>query len=148
MNLKMLLVLAAGLLVAAPAPEDEVKKELEKLEGTWSVSSLTIGGKEVPAEALKEFRAVIKGNKYTLMMGDKALEEGTFTVDPSQKPKAIDSTATTGPDKGKTTKRIYELEGNTLKMCSGPSGSDKRPTEFSSKPDTEHQLAVYTRVKK
>ena len=48
--------------------------------------------------------------------------------------------------KGKTTLSIYEIEGDTLKICSVEPGKD-RPTEFSSKPGSGHFLRVFKREK-
>ncbi|HXG10950.1 MAG TPA: TIGR03067 domain-containing protein [Gemmataceae bacterium] len=145
---KVLLVLIVGLVLAAAQPKEEVKRDLEKLQGTWIVASLIADGKEVPAEDLKDLRVVIKDNTYTLYVKDKVFEEGTFTIDPTKKPKTIDSTPTSGPNKGKKSLGIYEIEGDTLKMASGPAGKDQRPKEFASKPGTEDELAVYKREKK
>ena len=40
----------------------------------------------------------------------------TFKIDPSKKPKAIDFTAADGSAKGKPSKGIYELDGDTLNL--------------------------------
>lgn len=147
MKARMMLVLACGVLVAAQPSKEEIAKDLDKLQGNWVVGSLVIGGKEVPADSLKELRAIIKGDTYTLKVKDQVVEEGKFSIDPSKKPKTMDSTATVGPDKGKKTVAIYVIEGDTLKMCSSPAGNDKRPAEFASPAGSDNQLATYKRVK-
>ena len=42
------LVLTAGILSAADKPSDDVKKSLEKLQGTWKVEKAQLGGKDAP----------------------------------------------------------------------------------------------------
>jgi uncharacterized protein (TIGR03067 family) len=141
-------ILAAGLLVAAaPAPDDAVKKEMARLEGTWSVTALTNDGKKGTDEDVRKIRVILKGNAYTAKVGDMVIEEGTWTIDPTQKPKTIDATATSGDDKGKKSLGIYELDGDSLKMCFGPAGKDVRPKEFESKEGSKYELGVYKREK-
>jgi uncharacterized protein (TIGR03067 family) len=71
---------------------------------------------------------------------------GTFKLDLSKKPKEIDVVFTEGPEKGKTSLGIYELEGDVYKVCIGLTGK-KRPTEFISKPGSGHVLEVLKRQK-
>jgi uncharacterized protein (TIGR03067 family) len=53
------------------------------------------------------------------------------SVDPIAEPKTIDVTFTGGPEEGKTSKGIFELEGDTSKGCVGLAGRE-RPKEFAS----------------
>jgi uncharacterized protein (TIGR03067 family) len=75
------------------------------------------------------------------------LFEGTVTIAPTKKPKTIDATQTSeGNNRGKTTLGIYEIDGNTMDVCSAGFRTE-RPTEFSSKPGSGHFLRVYKREK-
>jgi uncharacterized protein (TIGR03067 family) len=148
MKRRMMLALAVSLLVGAgPLQEEPVKKDLQKLEGTWVVTSLTIGGKEVTKVADFNLKIIFKGDKFTAKAGDKVLGEGTFKIDPAQKLKTMEQTSSTGDNKGKTSLGIYEIDGATLKTCFNAAGKGDRPTEFASKAGTEHELAVYKRDK-
>jgi uncharacterized protein (TIGR03067 family) len=71
-------------------------------------------------------------------------DKGTFKLDPSAKPKAIDITGTEGPNKGKTIPAIYELTDDTLTVCYNLGGKD-RPTEFKTKAGTQLFLVTYKR---
>jgi uncharacterized protein (TIGR03067 family) len=74
----------------------------------------------------------------------KVAARGTSRIDPAKRPKAIDLTPTEGEHKGQTARGIYEVEGDTLKICFAE--PDKpRPTEFTGK--TEATLAVFKRGK-
>ena len=55
-------------------------------------------------------------------------------------------TGTNGPNQGKTFPCIYELKGDTLRICYDLSGA-KRPTEFKSVADTKLYLVTYSRKK-
>ncbi len=131
MKLHALLVLAVGLLLAADAKEDTAKKELKKLEGTWQVVSMEMDGQKQSEDDAKQYKIIIKGNKYTLKMQDNAINQGTFTIDATKKPKTIDIKPTDGDNAGQTMLGIYEQDGDTQKTCYAQPGQ-KRPTKFSS----------------
>src|SRR5260370_23015281 len=99
-----------------------------------------------PEEALKHTRLKIEGEKFTVS-DENVSQGGTFKVDATKKPKTIDVTFTDGPEKGKTSLGIYELDGDTYKICVDPEGKS-RPTEFAIKPDSGHILEVLKREKK
>lgn len=147
MTLPALMVLTAGLLVGADAKDDAVKAELKKFEGAWQLASLEMDGEKVPAETTKTFKLVFAGEKFMLKSGDETIMEGVGKVDPTQKPRAVDITPSTGDEKGKTLKGIYELDGDTLKICLGSVGKD-RPKEFVAKKDAVFALVTCKRDKK
>ena len=55
---------------------------------------------------------------------------GTYVIEPAKSPKTIDITMKEG-DKG-TAHGIYELKGDTLKICVARPNTE-RPTEFTEK---------------
>jgi uncharacterized protein (TIGR03067 family) len=148
MKARCLLLVAVGLLLAADDAKDEVKKELDRFEGTWKWVSIDSEKEKVSADALKEIRLKLTDDKFVVTgdTPDKAFG-GTFKVDPTKKPKTIDVTFGDGPQKGKTTLGIYELEGDTYKVCVDPEGKS-RPTEFAIKPGSGYVLQVLKREKK
>jgi uncharacterized protein (TIGR03067 family) len=115
------------------------------IQGTWLASTGELGGKKYPDEVLKTLKLVIKDDKYTVTVGGKP-DKGTLKVDPSAQPKAIDINGTEGPNKGKTFLAIYELTGDTLRICYDLNGK-ARPAEFQTKPDTKLFLVTYQREK-
>jgi uncharacterized protein (TIGR03067 family) len=135
-----------ALILVAADDKDEVKKEIERFQGTWVFESVNVEGEAAPAESLKGAKLVIKGDKFTAHEGKEELH-GTFKVDPSKKPKTLDVTFSDGPDKGKTMQGIYELTGDTYKVCIGMPGKE-RPKEFVSKKGSGHVLEVLKREKK
>ena len=138
-----MLAAATGMLVAADAKDDAAKKDRDRMQGTWTVASATHGGKQAPAERIKAMRLVIAGDKITVKEGE-VHEEATFTLAPDQKPPAID--VTPGRASRKTIRGIYQLEGDSLKVCWVREG--ERPKEFASKDGSDAILLVLKREKK
>jgi uncharacterized protein (TIGR03067 family) len=149
MKARCLVVMTIGLLLAADDAKDEVKKELARFEGTWKWVSLESEKEKLSADALKDPRMKLTGDKFAVTgeNAENAIMGGTFKVDPTKKPKTIDVTFTDGPQKGKTMVGIYELEGDTYKVCMDPEGKN-RPTEFALKPGSGYVLEVLKREKK
>jgi uncharacterized protein (TIGR03067 family) len=150
MRMHMLTALAAGLMVAADTPnEDAVKKDYQRLSGTWRLISAVRDGKAVPEDQVKKTQLFTDGDKFTVT-GDSELgtsAKGTFTIDPTKNPKAVDSIQGEGPEKGKKVLGIYEIiDDNTKRACWAPPGKE-RPTEFTSKPGSGHLLQVWKREK-
>ena len=140
-----LLAGVAILLVAADAKDDE-KKEYERFTGTWVFESVEVGGEKLALDALKGAGLTIDGNKFTAKEKEGAVH-GTYKVDLSKKPKTIDVTFSDGPEKGKTMLGIYELDGDTYKVCFDISGKE-RPTKFESKKGTMLVLETLKREMK
>jgi uncharacterized protein (TIGR03067 family) len=132
MKLRVLVILAAGSLIAADNKRDDaIKKELKNLRGTWVPTSGKANGSVPSPKELRKMKVVLAGDKWTLHFEGKTAE-ATFKIDPTKKPKTIDLHPKTA--KGQVVVGIYELEGDTLKICMPePSTGKKRPTEFSGK---------------
>lgn len=124
---------------------DAAKEDLKKLAGTWTLVSMEFDGKKAQAGDIKDITAVVKGNTVKALHKDEVKSESTFSVDPTKKPKAIDATGILGPDKGKTSVGIYELDDETFKICY--TEGKKRPTEFSAKAGSRRSLMVWKRAR-
>jgi uncharacterized protein (TIGR03067 family) len=101
-------------------------------------------GKEI--KLVNATQAVITGDKSVVKAGNQVTATGTFKLDPTKRPKALDFTSNQGPGKGKTFKGIYELRGDTLKFCLAGSPDQDRPTKFRSKPGSSQLVFVYKRA--
>jgi uncharacterized protein (TIGR03067 family) len=140
-----MLLLVFGLMVTSGASSDAVQQELEDFRGTWKIISVEMEGTKMPEEQFRDAILICKGDHF----GYKSPGEvaaGTFRIDPNKKPKTMDITFTEGPQKGKSHLAIYELDGDTYRLCLS-FGTD-RPTEFASKPNSGHVLEVLKRVKR
>src|SRR5262245_45625768 len=100
--------------IATDTPDEAVKKEKEILQGTWVVESAEVDGKTI--DDLKGVKMVFSGDKVIRRM-DGTEQEVTYSIDPTKTPKHIDFTFE-GKCVKTVSKDIYQLEGNTLKVCS------------------------------
>ena len=73
------------------------------------------------------------------------IQAGTHKFDPDKKPPQVDAVVTEGEDKGNTMLGIYELKGDTMKVCFDPTGKE-RPTSFT--PNEGQFGGVVKRAKK
>jgi RNA polymerase sigma factor (sigma-70 family) len=113
----------------AAGPNAE-RAEAERLQGTWNFVALEVEGGIVPENIIKGSRAVVQRNTITTISPTgQVLHKSTFHLDVASTPRALDLTYTEGPMKGATSLGIYELDGDTWKICIAPPGKD-RPRGF------------------
>jgi uncharacterized protein (TIGR03067 family) len=143
MKLRLLGLVVVGVLLAA----DDAKKDakaVRQIEGTWKGVSLEQDGTE--NEDAKNFTVMIKDGKYDVKNGDEPIGKGKLKLDPTKKPKAMDIEVEEGENAGQTELGIYEIKGDTLRICFAP--PDKpRPKKFSAKEGTGYTLVVLKRTK-
>src|SRR5436190_202964 len=113
----------------------------EDLDGVWKPVEVELTGTKFPEAVYSTWRLELRNGKY-LLKGAESPDGGTVTTDPSTKPKTMDIAGTDGPNKGKTFPCIYELDGDTLRICYDLSGT-KRPTEFKTAKDPKLYLVTY-----
>ena len=144
MKIKSSLVLLAILFIGAGDSPD-TKKELAKLAGTWSVTELTYNGKD---HSSLKFNFVFKGDEAVVEGNDKIkLEYARIKVklDTTTMPKIMDFSVTGGSQKDAAMEGIYELKGDTLRICAKVFGKD-RPNEFASGDGSSVVLIVLKRA--
>lgn len=144
-----LLVFTAGALLAADDAKDAaVKKEMEKLQGRWVIVGAVKNGRESPGDELKEARPTLTfaanklSSSFTRQGKEVKDESGSFTIDPTAKPKTIDLKGFPVPNK--TFPAIYELDGDTLKICIAEDG---RPKDFNSTAESKTGVLTLKREK-
>jgi uncharacterized protein (TIGR03067 family) len=145
--LSTLVLTASGGTGARADDKADVEKELKKFQGTWTFESVETGGKEEPAAEFKGMTVTFEGDQFTVRKGDEVILAGTQKLDPSRSPKTLDVTVAEGLNKGAVMLGIYEISGDTLKVCFDPEGK-KRPTEFKSASGSQTFVNVHKRVKK
>jgi uncharacterized protein (TIGR03067 family) len=143
---KLLTVMVVTLLVAADAPKGDDPAKKDKLEGSWAATAMERGGQPAPPELVKGLKLTFKGDKVTLLMEGEN-KEATYKADSTKKPATLDITPTDGPEKGKTMKGIFVIEGDTLKIAM-PEGEGERPTEFVTKSGSSTTLVTLKRETK
>ena len=106
--------------VATGREEDDAKKDLKKMQGSWRVVSWQMADEKKAADEVKKMKVTVKGNTLIYETGEerkKGEGEGTIKLDP--KTKAFDWNRT---DLGATMLAIYELKGDNLKIGFGNDG--------------------------
>jgi uncharacterized protein (TIGR03067 family) len=122
-----------------------MRDDLERIQGTWSVTSLEVEGQRMPKAMLANAAIVVKGKRFT-STGMGAVYEGTLKLDASVKPPQLDMKFDAGPEKGNTNFGIYKLTGDTWKLCLATRGT-VRPARFASSPGSGIALETLTRGK-
>jgi uncharacterized protein (TIGR03067 family) len=117
--------------------------DAKAIQGDWKPVKAELAGQPMPDEVLKTISLKIGDGTYEVHVGSMP-DKGTVAVDSSTTPKSMTITGTEGPNKGKTFPCIYELKGDTLRICYDLSGT-KRPTEFKSLAATQLYLVTYAR---
>ena len=111
---------------------DALTKELKALAGTWRPISAENNGYKSSEGDLDGILWIRDADgKWTARRGDKAVVEWAVKkIDPTKNPKTIDIEVTAGPYKGVVYLGIYELDGDTLRICFALPDRPVRPTEF------------------
>jgi len=128
-------------LVAPVSPE--VAAEIEKLKGTWQAVSLQYNGEEHPQQAA-QFRYTFTDKMISFALGQDAPKSGPYQIDPTKTPKEIETLSANGAD-AKNALGIYELDGDTLKLCVADAGG-VRPDKFADGKDSGRVLVVFKRA--
>jgi len=142
-----LLVLASTSLFAADVRDDAARAEIKKFDGTWKLVSVESHGQTRmnPPDSwvIQDGYAKVYAHKSHLL-------SYIHKVDPGRKPKAIDQYTefhdhkpTTKPVRG-----IYEIDGDTWKICYNMSAGAERPKQFTGAKDTNCALYILKREKR
>ena len=133
--------IAASLTACVAAEAADAKA----IEGLWAPVTAELAGQAMPDTVVKTISLKLDGGKYEVFVGSRP-DKGTYTLDAASQPNGMTVTGTDGPNKGRTFPCIYELRGDTLRICYDLSGA-KRPTEFKSSAGTKLYLVTYARKK-
>ena len=113
----------------------DARIELQMLEGTWQPTWVESGGVKAAAKDIEGFNqpTVIKDGKTTWRYENKDYDVA-ITVDPTESPKTIDRQAIGGDGllKDLVSRAIYELAGDTLRICFNAEREEQRPKNFRS----------------
>jgi uncharacterized protein (TIGR03067 family) len=102
------------------------KGDAERIVGVWVVISGEREGEKKPIEPGRNPRMVFNP-KQVFFRDSQRTDRGSYKLGPNERPREMDITMQDG-----TSKCIYELDGDTLKVCLAAPGRD-RPKDFTSK---------------
>lgn len=120
-----------------------MRHDLDRLQGSWTVTALELDGQKTPASTLPNARIVIKGKRFT-STGMGAVYKGIVELDASKSPGHINMKFDAGPEKGNTNLGIYQLDGDHLKICLATRGN-VRPSAFASSPGSGFAVETFAR---
>lgn len=127
----MIRVATALLAIAIAVPLSAQKPGVSgaaALQGTWVFQSIN---DQAPPEGSPELSVTFSGTNYHQTLGGTVSERGTFKVDASKKPMAIDLAIVEGDDAGKTQLGIFEVSGDTLRAHFDVPGGSTRPANMT-----------------
>jgi len=146
-------VLGFVLVLSARGVVADAAEDAKKIQGTWVVTPATFegvtldeGAREEALKAVKDMRFTFREGKLTItgQTGPYPSQKGGedsdgFRLDPTKKPKQIDI--------GDNIRGIYELNGDTLKLCLDIRGEENsRPGKFGF--DKDKPTVVYYVLKR
>jgi uncharacterized protein (TIGR03067 family) len=152
----LIVLVAVGPAIFADGPAgDAAERDRKALVGTWTVVSVEANGQKIPDEAIKDFQFIFTPESLTRKKGGKAESGAGYRLDPSKSPKWIDMTGTTD-GKERAVPALYELSGDTLKLCfrndykskdGKPAEDPKRPAKLEGGANSMQVLMVLRREK-
>jgi uncharacterized protein (TIGR03067 family) len=129
---------------AAPAVPAASSGAPTEIEGEWPMVSAVIDGKPLATEMVKWCKRITRGNVTRILAGPQSMLDAEFTLDATRTPRHIDYVNRSGTNKGKKQEGIYELAGDTLRICTGPP-SGSRPSDFTSVKGDGRSYTVWRR---
>ena len=131
---------------ATPDPAAVAQADMDRLQGEWQCVAWTYNGRD-DHDRGKSFHTSYAGNRLTLWENDKQYRHGLVTLDPQRSPKAMNTWDLDGSGADRTNRGIYEIDGDTLRICIALDASTDRPKEFTCEPNSRRLLVVYQRRK-
>lgn len=131
MFLVALVVAVVALPSAVPAAD---KKDEDAIQGKWKIEKVEDAVEKAPA-GREAVAFIFKDGKRTIQYGNGNTKESEYKLDLTAKPKAINFVRGNYTSPG-----IYELEGDTLRICFVEGVDPVRPTEF--KPKGRNQVVI------
>ena len=129
----------------AVEPKEETKSDVERLRGTWQLTSQNRGGRDRPKEEVANSKMKFEGpllhiidTRNGQIHEDRNLK---VTLNEETKPRQI---TVEHPSANEKMSGIYEVLGDKLKICVSPPGGE-RPTDF--KKGDDRMLIVAKRIK-
>jgi uncharacterized protein (TIGR03067 family) len=103
-----------------------------ELEGEWAMVSGVFSGKALDPSLVKWCKRITRGGVTSVVAGPQTMLKATFVLESGGRHAAIEYLNLEGASAGKRQAGIYELNGDTLKVCMSAPGKTA-PSDFSSK---------------
>ncbi len=132
------LLLLVSPLVGAPVPKSIKPKDKDLIVGTWKLVKLDSGwGERSPSPGLPRTQYVFgKAGHFSQTNLRSSMSESSFKIDSDQDLKTLDITVN-----GHTSLGLYELDGDTLRICWSKFNTIC-PTEFKAEKDVSSVITL------
>ncbi len=136
--------LIAGVFSRPRAYSADVPDVDKAVQGTWQVVSMEMNGKALPKEKIGNVSMKFEGNKVIRTIPDGSLGKPIVcTTDASKTPGWMD-----WKDEAGVTLALYEVSGDTLKLCFGPDPQPDKPSVRPTGMDSKMGLLMVLERKK
>ncbi len=130
-------LLLAFVVSVAVLADDDAQKDLDMLQGTWTLTAMEMNGEAAPKDLMEKLTVTFNGDRMQID-GPMAAAAGEVPVkpafavklNPSETPKTLDAIALNGKFQGKNLLGIYHLDGDQLRICLPNRDAKARPKEF------------------
>lgn len=125
--------------------ENILRRDYQRLQGTWRVVKMKCAGIEIHESWYKDFRMVVANNSIEYLPSH---EKFKYKLDSTKRPREFEATNHQEVfDDDETAKGIYLLEGNRLTVCVVTCKGQRRPTRFQTSEDSSNVLCVLERIR-
>ncbi|MCX7414132.1 MAG: TIGR03067 domain-containing protein [Planctomycetia bacterium] len=138
----MALLLTAGFAGAVDLPDDRAVSA-----GRWRIVSAELNGRQID----RQFTAMLSvsyaaDGTWTVFFKTIPVAEGTSSPNQAADPKSFNmATLGSGTNSGRRYRGIYEIQGNTRRMCFVPADRPL-PADFSTAPASDRLLVSMERI--
>jgi uncharacterized protein (TIGR03067 family) len=125
----------------------QIDATLKSLQSRWRAVYSEVEGEMTP---INDFSALVlehTGNAFTVTSKGVVVDEGTFSVDVTATPHELVYIYSKGAPRflGAPRRGIFQVEGNTLKLCMSPIGH-AAPAQFNTRPNSQVVFNVWQRT--
>lgn len=120
-----------------------MEDDLATLQGVWRVTALEVDGAALPETMLAAAEIRLEGTRF-MSLGMGAPYAGGLSLATESAPKRFTLAFAEGPEAGRANHGIYELDGETWRMCLDMSGGPA-PDAFATSPGSGRALQTLKR---
>jgi uncharacterized protein (TIGR03067 family) len=118
--------------------------DLAALQGRWKVADLEVGGTKMPVSMFPDAEVSVDGDTFT-STGMGSVYSGKLTLFEQSDAKTFSLAFTQGPEAGNANHALYELSGNTWRLCLDMKGGPA-PQTFATTAANGYALETLTRI--
>ncbi|MCC7086782.1 MAG: TIGR03067 domain-containing protein [Pirellulales bacterium] len=119
--------------------------DFRQMQGAWTLMYSEQNGAQLLYDVSGLGKLLVSGDRYLLSPQCPGAASGRFALNASRQPRQIDFVPLVGSNAGQLFQGIYELNGDTQRVCFAPPGQP-RPISFFTMPGTGQISYVWLRI--